>query len=73
MPVSAYAVSFVDTDVMGFLKNTIWKAFPDIILHSSVAKISSEFENDSVSKNGHKIKITPPNLMILASFSSAED
>ena len=32
-----------------------------------------KFENDSVSRNGHKIKITQPNSMILVLFSSAED
>ena len=31
------------------------------------------FENECVSRNGHKIKITQPNSMILVSFSSAED
>ena len=57
----------------GFLKYTIWKAFPDTILRSSVAQIQAKFENDSFSRNGHKIKITQPNLMILVSLSSAED
>ena len=32
-----------------------------------------KFENDCVSRNGHKIKIAQPNSMILVSFSSAED
>ena len=36
-------------------------------------KYQAKFENDSVSRNGHRIKITQPNSMILVSFSSAED
>ena len=36
-------------------------------------KNQAKFEYDSVSRNGHKIKITQPNSMILVSFSSAED
>ena len=34
-------------------------------------KNQAKFENDCVLKNGHKIKITQSNLMILVSFSSA--
>ena len=33
----------------------------------------TKFENDRIFRNGHRIKITQPNLMILVSFSSAED
>ena len=33
----------------------------------------AKFENDRISRNGHRIKTTQPNLMILVSFSSAED
>ena len=33
----------------------------------------AKFENDCISRNGHRIKITQPNLMILVSFSSAEN
>ena len=36
-------------------------------------KNQATFENDCISQNGHRIKITQPNLMILVSFSSAED
>ena len=36
-------------------------------------KNQAKFENDSVSRNGHKIKITQPNSTILVLFSSAED
>ena len=34
---------------------------------------SSKIWNDCVSRNGHRIKITQPNSMILVSFSSADD
>ena len=36
-------------------------------------KNQAKSENDCVSRNGHRIKITQPNSMILVSFSSAED
>ena len=36
-------------------------------------KNHAKFENDSISRYGHRIKITQPNLMILISFSFAED
>ena len=36
-------------------------------------KNQAKFENDCISRNGHRIKITQPNLMILVSFSSEED
>ena len=36
-------------------------------------KNQAKFENDCVSRNGQRIKITQPNSMILVSFSFAED
>ena len=33
----------------------------------------AKFENDRISRNGHRIKTTQANLMILVLFSSAED
>ena len=36
-------------------------------------KTQAKFENDCISRNGHRIKITQPDSMILVSFSSAED
>ena len=36
-------------------------------------KCRAKFENDRISRNGHRIKITQPNWMIEVSFSSAED
>ena len=60
----------------GFPKTQQWKAIPNIILRSSVAKIrevknQTKFENDCVLTNGHRITITQSNLMILVSFTSA--
>ena len=63
-----------ETRINGLPQNTIiMEGFPDTILRSSVAKNQAKFENDCISRNGHRIKITQPNLMILVSFSSAED
>ena len=36
-------------------------------------KNQAKFENDCISRSGHRFKITQPNLMIFLSFSSAED
>ena len=36
-------------------------------------KNQAKFENDCISRSGHRFKITQPNLMILVSFSSVED
>ena len=36
-------------------------------------KYRVKFENDRISRNGHRIKTIQPNLMILVSFSFAED
>ena len=36
-------------------------------------KNRAKFENDRISRNGHRFKTTQPNLMILVSISSAED
>ena len=36
-------------------------------------KNQAKFENDCISRNWHRIKITQTNLMILVSFSSAKD
>ena len=36
-------------------------------------KNQAKFENDSVSRNGHRIEIIQPNSIILVPFSSAED
>ena len=36
-------------------------------------KNQAKFENDCISRNGHRVKITQPNSMIFLSFSSAEN
>ena len=36
-------------------------------------KNQATFENDCISRSGHRFEITQPNLMILVSLSSAED
>ena len=36
-------------------------------------KNEAKFENDCISRNEHRIKLTQPNSIILVSFSSAED
>ena len=56
---------------MGFPQHTTMKGHsqhnPSLIGRKNQAK----FENDCVLTNGHRIKITQSNLMILVSFSSA--
>ena len=36
-------------------------------------KNRAKFENDCISRNRHRIKITQPNLLMMVSFSSAEN
>ena len=50
--------------INGLPQYTIWKVCPATILRSPVAKNRAKFENDRISRNGHRIKITEPNLMI---------
>ena len=57
---------------MGFHK-TPYRRFVPTQFSLIGRKNSAKFENDSISKNRHWIKMTQPNLMILVSFSSAED
>ena len=53
-------------------KHHYGRFFPtQFLAHQS--QISRVFENDCISRNEYRIKITQPNLMILVSFSSAED
>ena len=47
-----------------------------VSLHNSSLigrKNQAKFENDCISRNGHRTRIIQPNLMILVSFSSTED
>ena len=57
---------------MGFPKIPYERPFPtQFYAHRS--QNQAKCEHDCVSRNGHSIKITQPNSMILVSFSSAED
>ena len=68
-------VSFVDSGSMASPKHLMEDFSPrhnsSLIGHKNQAK----FENDCtcISRSGYRIKITRPNLMVLVSFSSAED
>ena len=65
-------VSFVATDQQASTKHRM----EGLSRHNSSLigrKNPAKFENDCISRNGHRIKITQPNLMIYVSFSSAED
>ena len=71
-PFLAYTVSFVDTDQWASPKHHM----KGHSRHNSSLigrKNQAKFENDCVSRNGHRIKSTQPNSMILVSFSSVED
>ena len=59
--------------INGLPQNTLWKAFPRHNSSLICRKNEAKFENDCISRSGHRFKITQPNLMILVSFSSAED
>ena len=66
------AVSFVDMDQRAYTihrTECLSRQNPSLIRRKNPAK----FENDCISRNGRRIKRTEPNLMILVSFSSAED
>ena len=66
------AVSFVDMDQRAYTihrTECLSRQNPSLIRRKDPAK----FENDCISRNGRRIKSTEPNLMILVSFSSAED
>ena len=71
-PLSVF--SFVATDQWASTKHHM----DDLSRHNSSLigrKNPAKFENDCISRNGHtcRFKITQPNLMILVSFSSAEN
>ena len=72
MSVDCYAVSFVDTDQWASPKHHM-KGLSRYNSTLIGRKNQAKYENDCVSRNGHKIKIAQPNSMILVSFSFAED
>ena len=47
-----------ETRINGLPQNTVWKAFPLTIFSLVGHKNQAKFENDCISRNGHKIKIT---------------
>ena len=66
------SVSFVATDQWASTKHRM----EGLSRHNSLLigrKNPAKFENDCISRKGHRIKIAQPNSMILVSFSSAED
>ena len=67
-------VSFVDTDQWASLKHHVkgHSRHNSTLIHVG-RKNQAKFENDCVSRNRQRIKITQPYSMILVSFSSAED
>ena len=65
-------VSFVATDQWASPKH-LMEGFSRHNSSLVGRKTPAKFENDCISRSGHRFKITQPNLMILVSFSSAED
>ena len=68
---SLIRVSFVATDQRASPKHLM----EALSRHNSSLigrKNQAKFENDFITRSGHRFKITQPNLMILVSFSSAE-
>ena len=58
---------------MGFPKTSYRRLFPRHNSSLIGRKNQAKFENDCILRNGPGIKVTQPNIMILVSFSSAED
>ena len=60
---------------MDFPQNTLYNMEALSRHNSSLIgrRNQAKFENDCISRSGHRFKITQSNLMILVSFSSAED
>ena len=68
-----WSVSTKETRFNGIPQCIIMKGYSR---HNSLLigrKNQAKFDNDRISRNGHRIKTTQPNLMMLVSFSSAED
>ena len=65
----AYVTSFRSMD---FTKTPSERPF-QIQFSAHQLQKSSKIWKDGISRNGHRIKVTRPNSMILVSFSSAED
>ena len=66
-------VSFAATNQWASPKTPYGRFFPRHNSSLIGRKNQAKFENDCISGSGHRFNITQPNLMILVSFSSAED
>ena len=58
---------------MGFPKHLIMEGFSRHNSSLIGRKNPAKFENDCISRSGHRFKITQPNLMIFVSFFFVED
>ena len=68
-----WSVSTKETRFNGIPHGIIMKGYSRHKSSLIGRKNRANFGNDRTSRNGHRIKTTQPNLMILVSFSSAED
>ena len=68
-----WSVSTKETRFNGIPQGIIMKGYSRHNSSLIGRKNRAKFENDRISRNGHGIKTTQPNLMILVSFCSAED
>ena len=73
MEAHCFVLLFFATDQRAFTNTIIMEG---LSRHNSPLigrKNPAKFENDPISRNGHRIKITQPNNDLGISFSSAED
>ena len=68
-----WSVSTKETRFNGIPQCIIMKGYSRHNSSLISRKNQAKFDNDLISRNGHRFKTTQPNLMILVSFSSAED
>ena len=68
-----WSVSTKETRFNGIPQSIIMKGYSRHNYSLIGRKNRAKFGNDRISRNGHRIKTTQPNLMILISFPSAED
>ena len=68
-----WSVSTKETRFNGIPQCIIMKGYSRHNFSLIGRKNQAKFDNDRISRNGHRIKTTQPNIMILVSFSSAKD
>ena len=68
-----WSVSTIETRFNRIPQGIIMKGYSRHNSSLIGGKNRAKFGNDRISRNGHRIKTTQPKLMILVSFSSAED